>query len=165
MEDDLKILHDSSRWGQHQRKRGLAHCWKAHGAGHIPLCGIFFKQVRKSPEIDWYHNQGSSVAPNGIVRHRIKTNWSPQANKRTGRRTDRTTFWVRQMLWLKSMDDKFIKYESVLGKLMDLNSKESLENPWTMVPRKTHDTLENQVYWEFPWYNPWEIQWEWKNWF
>ena len=61
------------------------------------------------------------------------------------------------------MDDKFIKYDSVLGKLMDLNSKESLENPWTMVPRKTHDTFENHVYWEFQWHNPWEIQWGWKT--
>ena len=25
-----------------QKQKGLAHCWKAHGAGHIPLCGIFW---------------------------------------------------------------------------------------------------------------------------
>ena len=34
---------------------------------------FFFKQVRISPEIDWYHYQSASAAPNGIVRHRIKT--------------------------------------------------------------------------------------------
>ena len=34
---------------------------------------FFFKQVRISPEIDWYHYQGANVAPTGVVRHRIKT--------------------------------------------------------------------------------------------
>ena len=34
---------------------------------------FFFKQVRISPEIDWYHYQSANAAPNGIVRHRIKT--------------------------------------------------------------------------------------------
>ena len=28
--------------GQPQKQRGLAHCWKAHGAGHIMLCGFIF---------------------------------------------------------------------------------------------------------------------------
>ena len=34
---------------------------------------FFFKQVRISPEIDWYHYQSANAAPNCIVRHRIKT--------------------------------------------------------------------------------------------
>ena len=34
---------------------------------------FFFKQVRISPEIDWYHYQSANAAPNSIVRHRIKT--------------------------------------------------------------------------------------------
>ena len=28
-----------------QKQKGLAHCWKAHGAGHIPLCGIFQSRI------------------------------------------------------------------------------------------------------------------------
>ena len=32
----------------------------------------FFKQVRISPEIDWYHYQSTNAAPMAIVRHRIK---------------------------------------------------------------------------------------------
>ena len=35
---------------------------------------FFFKQVRISPEIDWYHFQSANAAPTAIVRHRIKTN-------------------------------------------------------------------------------------------
>ena len=34
---------------------------------------FFFKQVRISPEIDWYHYQSANAAPTAIVRHRIKT--------------------------------------------------------------------------------------------
>ena len=34
---------------------------------------FFFKQVRISPEIDWYHYQSANAAPTGIVRHRIET--------------------------------------------------------------------------------------------
>ena len=36
---------------------------------------FFFKQVRISPEIDWYHYQGASAAPTRIVRH--QTNDTP----------------------------------------------------------------------------------------
>ena len=45
MEDTLwwKTTFDGRRqWGRTQKQRGLAHCWNAHGAGHIPLCGIFY---------------------------------------------------------------------------------------------------------------------------
>ena len=31
------------------------------------------KWVRISPEIDWYHYQGASIAPTGIVWHQIMT--------------------------------------------------------------------------------------------
>ena len=34
---------------------------------------FFFKQVRISPEIDWYHYQSANAAPTGIVRLRINT--------------------------------------------------------------------------------------------
>ena len=34
---------------------------------------FFFKWVRISPEIDWYHYQSANAAPKGTVRHRIKT--------------------------------------------------------------------------------------------
>ena len=34
---------------------------------------FFFKQVRISPEINWFHYQSGNAAPTGIVRHRIKT--------------------------------------------------------------------------------------------
>ena len=34
---------------------------------------LFFKQVRISPEIDWYHYQSANAAPTCIVRHLIKT--------------------------------------------------------------------------------------------
>ena len=34
---------------------------------------FFLKQVRISPEIDWYHYQSANAAPTSIVRHRIKT--------------------------------------------------------------------------------------------
>ena len=112
-----------------------------------------------------YSNNPSCKSESSNYWHGCLDNKLPGTDRRTGRPTDRTTYSVRQTLWLKSMDDNFIKYDSILGKPMDLNSKESLENPWTMVPRKTHDTLENQVYWEFQWHNPWEIQWGWKNWF
>ena len=30
---------------------------------------FFFKWVRISPEIDWYHYQGASLAPTCILRH------------------------------------------------------------------------------------------------
>ena len=33
---------------------------------------MFFKQVKISPEIDWYHYQSAKAAPMAIVRHRIK---------------------------------------------------------------------------------------------
>ena len=41
----------------------------------LEKCSFFFKQVRISPEIDWYHYQNANAAPTGIVRlrHRIKT--------------------------------------------------------------------------------------------
>ena len=41
----LPLMEDDLWWKttfNGRRQRGLAHCWKAHGAGHIPLCGIFF---------------------------------------------------------------------------------------------------------------------------
>ena len=50
MEDDswCKTTYDGRRqWGRPQKQRGLAHWWKAHGAGHIPLCGIFFSMDQK----------------------------------------------------------------------------------------------------------------------
>ena len=34
---------------------------------------FFLKQVRISPEIDWYHYQSANAAPTAIVRHRIMT--------------------------------------------------------------------------------------------
>ena len=34
---------------------------------------FFFKQVRISPEIDWYHYQSANAAPTGIVWHQKKT--------------------------------------------------------------------------------------------
>jgi len=45
MEDDLwwkTSYHEKWQWGRPQKQRGLAHWWKVHGAGHIPLYGIFF---------------------------------------------------------------------------------------------------------------------------
>ena len=39
-EDDLKNLNGPQQWGQPQKQKGLAHCWKAHSAGHTPLCSI-----------------------------------------------------------------------------------------------------------------------------
>ena len=37
---------------------------------------FFFKWVRISPEIDWYHYQGASPAPTCIVRHQTMTKTS-----------------------------------------------------------------------------------------
>ena len=34
---------------------------------------LFFKQVRISPEIDWYNYQSANAAPKAIVQHQIKT--------------------------------------------------------------------------------------------
>ena len=34
---------------------------------------FFFKQVRISPEIDWYHYKSANAAPPGIMRHQLKT--------------------------------------------------------------------------------------------
>ena len=33
------------QWGRPEQQSGLAYCWKAHGAGHIPLWGIFQLKV------------------------------------------------------------------------------------------------------------------------
>ena len=34
---------------------------------------FYFKQVRISPEIDWYHYQSANAAPTAIMQHRMKT--------------------------------------------------------------------------------------------
>ena len=39
----------------------------------LEKCSFFFKWVRISPEIDWYHYQGASPAPTCIVRHQTMT--------------------------------------------------------------------------------------------
>ena len=40
----------------------------------LEKCSFFFKWVRISPEIDWYHYQGANPAPTCKVRHQIMTN-------------------------------------------------------------------------------------------
>ena len=42
----------------------------------VEKCFFFFKWVRISPEIDWYHYQGASPAPTCIVRHQTMTKTS-----------------------------------------------------------------------------------------
>ena len=45
MEDNpwWKTTFDGRRqWGQPQKQRGLAHCWKGHSAGHIPPALRYF---------------------------------------------------------------------------------------------------------------------------
>ena len=48
MEDTLwwKMTYDErQQWGWPQKQRGLVHWQKAHCAGHIPLCGIFYHRL------------------------------------------------------------------------------------------------------------------------
>ena len=42
MNHALCIMHDAWCMRTTSKQRGLAHCWKAHSAGHVPLFGIFF---------------------------------------------------------------------------------------------------------------------------